>query len=331
MNAVNNNAPHRKLLDVTNSAVLVSAGSRLHFGLLRTTAPFGGVGVMIDRPRTQVSVSRAEQFSLFGNERIRGIAKRYATYVGLVELPPCRIDVIEQPPEHEGLGSGTQLSLCVADALCQCFGDKLAPETIACEIAGRGARSAVGIHGYFHGGLLLEDAIDRGTTCKLNPIVSRVDVPTEWRVGLFRPSASMDTVFGDKEQDHFAKLREQAGVGDVVRRLQSIARDAMIPACAFGEFETFAESVERFNHESGSLFASVQGGPYNGAIVSDLIQTLKGLGGRGVGQTSWGPSVFCWFRDEVTANEILQRVPPEQAIGTIVSPLNEPRSIHVYS
>ncbi len=58
----------------------ITTGSRLHFGLLDTVDPFGGVGVMIDQPVTEVVISPSGRFLCddIAAPRIRAIAERVA-------------------------------------------------------------------------------------------------------------------------------------------------------------------------------------------------------------------------------------------------------------
>ena len=62
----------------------ITTGARLHFGLLDTIAPFGGLGVMVTNPKTQISVSPADQFQCTGDgaERVFEIANRLKTSLG---------------------------------------------------------------------------------------------------------------------------------------------------------------------------------------------------------------------------------------------------------
>src|SRR5262245_43321088 len=103
--------------------IQITAGSRLHFGLLAPSAGhlrrFGGVGVMIDSPSTCLSISAATEFSVegAGADRVREFALRWATSRGDSALPNCRIVVQSLPRMHAGLGVGTQLGLSVARIL----------------------------------------------------------------------------------------------------------------------------------------------------------------------------------------------------------------------
>ncbi len=65
-----------------NCSVRIETGSRLHFGLLDTVDPFGGVGVMIEQPVTEVVVSPSDRFVCDHQDRtrIREIVQRVAEF-----------------------------------------------------------------------------------------------------------------------------------------------------------------------------------------------------------------------------------------------------------
>ena len=163
-------------------AIRVVTGARLHFGLLDTAAPFGGVGVMVERPRTEIHVARSDAFRCDPSivRRAEPILARLSRLAEL-EFPP-RLDlrITGQPPPHSGFGSGTQLSLAIAEASSRLLAIPLAPETLACDVADRGKRSAVGVHGYFRGGLIYENSRQ---PVPLNPVQRRIELPSEWSVG----------------------------------------------------------------------------------------------------------------------------------------------------
>ena len=133
--------------------VRITTGSRLHFGLLDTAAPFGGIGVMIDQPVTEVVLSPCERFRCddIAGPRVRAIAARVVELAGLSELPGCRITVTRRASQHSGLGSGTQLALAAAEGLCRFLGIEVEPKFLASHLAVRGERSAVGVAWLFFG------------------------------------------------------------------------------------------------------------------------------------------------------------------------------------
>ncbi|HEX8201242.1 MAG TPA: beta-RFAP synthase, partial [Isosphaeraceae bacterium] len=146
------------------SGLRLRTPSRLHFGLLAwgPGAPrqFGGVGLMIDRPGLELTARAAATWQAEGPlaDRALGIAGRVAGSLASrgSAVPAARLTIQRAPPEHVGLGTGTQLSLGVARVLAELSGlEDLTAEELA-ELTGRGLRSGIGLHGFAHGGLIVD-------------------------------------------------------------------------------------------------------------------------------------------------------------------------------
>ena len=305
--------------------VRIATGSRLHFGLLDTVEPFGGVGAMIESPGTEVIVRSASSFDYFGPQasRVVAIAKRVIRFSGLdKDLPPCQIEVARVAPAHQGLGSGTQLSLAVAEGICRCLGISVDSISLATQLASRGKRSAIGIHGYFQGGLIYESLSPLG---QLNEIQQRSELPGDWCVAILRPVTHDESVHGVAEAQKFARLAP----ADPAQKceLQRIAWQDLMPSAGAGDFEAFCSAIRSYNRSSGMLFASIQGGPYNGVNVQAIIQWLTEQGVIGVGQSSWGPSVFAWFESREKAKPLLRRLPSDIELIALANVINVGRKL----
>ncbi len=82
----------------------------------------------------------------------------------------------------------------------------------------------------------------------------------------------------------------------------------MIPAVLAEDCRAFGESVYRYGRLAGLCFAAIQGGPYNGPHVTQLVDEIRSLGYTGVGQSSWGPTVFCVVEDQDAADRLKQEL-----------------------
>ena len=292
----------------------VTAPSRLHFGLLNvpndgspdTSRRFGGVGLMIDRPGIVVTARPAETWQFEGMHASRAQLFAHRFLAGLESPPrPLQILVERCPAEHTGLGVGTQLGLAVGKAIALELG---LPELTAVEIAGRvgrGERSAIGVHGFDRGGLIVEPGKRAGEA--LSPLLTSVRLPDEWRMAVFVPH-SHDTWHGTHEEQAFANagtLPRSAGLTDVLCR---IALLGILPAAVGGDLPAFGEAVHEFNRLAGEPFAAAQGGSYSSGEVAELIATLRQLGVAGTGQSSWGPAVFAIVDSHDRAAWLLERM-----------------------
>jgi beta-RFAP synthase len=175
------------------------------------------------------------------------------------------------------------------------------PELPAEELArstGRGMRSAVGTHGFAHGGLVVDGGKRAGDS--LGNIVRRANVPADWRIVLVRGTGSGRGLAGDREADAFAKLPRVPA--DVTDELWQTVNDTMLPALEQSDCEAFGNAVYRFGRIAGDCFAPVQGGPFANPEIATLVESLRDYGVPGVGQSSWGPTVFA-----ITANDAAAR------------------------
>lgn len=329
------------------AGVRITAGARLHFGLLDIAAPFGGCGVMIDQPATIVEVLPARQFSYSDlasssdhAERALAIAGRIAERLALKSsLPPVGVRVIQAAPSHTGLGSGTQLSLAIAEAILHVL-QATTRHTQLCETDGwreiwlyaadRGLRSAVGTHGYQQGGFVVEGLRPESADDALNALDMRLELPAAWRASVLLPGMFPDpdlAVSGEQEQAKFASLPPAS-----LKRRDSLRRlltDSLIPAIQDADFSTFCDAVTQYNRSSGMLFADVQGGAYHGETTTQLVEQLLEMGYRGVGQSSWGPGVFVWHPDVESAETFQQRFGDSDFQVLITTPNPDRRQLEI--
>ncbi len=304
--------------------VRVQAYGRLHFGLLNPTGTetptettrlrrFGGVGVMVERPGLRLRVVAAPSWSADGPlaDRALAFAHRFAQCTrqeeGGRDCPPRRLLSEQALPEHAGLGSGTQLGLTVARALAVSWGLKCDLPSLVRRV-GRGQRSALGAHGFEQGGLLVESG--KHTTDQLAPLVARLAFPEPWRLVLVLPDARDRTtgIHGDREIEAFAQLTEcpaASGGPDTLCRLVLLG---LLPALVERDLDGFGEALYDFNARVGETFAPVQGGVYASPRVAERVAFVRGQGVRGVGQSSWGPTVFAVVADEDHGQHLAARL-----------------------
>ncbi len=281
--------------------IRVSTGARLHFGLFDVKAPFGGVGLMIDQPRTVVSIHAADRFSNYpaNVDRVVEIVRRVAQRLEsphrwqAASLPNCCITIESAADAHCGLGSGTQLALTVAVALNEFFSLDLSRDELVFEIAARGRKSAIGSIGFFNGGLIAEAG--GALSCETPSAWTRAELPERWRIVLSCPTSPDASISGEAERAAFEQLApatssQRSGLVQLSEQILHFG--------STGDFERFCHSVADFNRRSGDLFAPHQGGSYNGPAVCELIQRLQSLGCVGVGQSSWGPTVFACCQND---------------------------------
>jgi predicted sugar kinase len=185
---------------------------------------------------------------------------------------------------------------------------------------GRGRRSAIGTYGFHVGGLILEPGRRAGET--IAPLEKRVPLPDAWRFVLLY-SRKTTGLSGDAERAAFARLPPVPP--ESTRQLWRWANDVMFPAAAAGRFDEFADAVYNYGYLAGECFATVQGSAFAGPEIADLVGTLRGWGVRGVGQSSWGPTVFAVLPDAAAAEVLearIRREYPPSELGIITTAPN---------
>ena len=154
--------------------IRVRAPSRLHFGLLSLGSAeywpnrrgelvlparrFGSVGLMIESPGVTITVEPADAWSAAGPmaERALKFAKHVHQSLPKATARSQRVVVKRVPGSHAGLGTGTQLALAVARAVAASAEMPGLSGADLARRAGRGLRSALGLHGFENGGFLVE-------------------------------------------------------------------------------------------------------------------------------------------------------------------------------
>lgn len=341
------------------SAVKIVAPSRLHFGLFAfgetsdlNRKLFGGIGVMVNAPSLKLNVTKAKGFQVVVGEplrkalntslsdvtdRIHDYAACWLDRCGKTELKDqgietvhdfdCCVELLDAPPVHSGFGSGTQLGMSLAAGLNHFFGIGTCSASELSQSVNRGKRSAVGSFGFIHGGFLVDGG--RKSTEQFSQLHGYCDLPDQWRWVLFRVDKSQG-LSGDSENAAFGELKPVST--KTTQRLQQLTRDLIYPAALRGDFETFSDAIYQYNRTAGNCFAKVQGGPYNGAEISRLIDQLREIGVQGVGQSSWGPIVYAVCPDEDSAQNLLSEIGPKLVGNTetwIASTANHGATISV--
>ncbi|MEO6807859.1 MAG: beta-ribofuranosylaminobenzene 5'-phosphate synthase family protein [Isosphaeraceae bacterium] len=273
----------------------INTPSRLHFGLLALgpDAPrqFGGVGLMIDQPGINLTAQVADRWHAEGPlaERTLRIAERVA--LGLkqmgLEVPAIRFQIDHAPPEHVGLGVGTQLGLALAKTMCSLAGLADPPVVTLAGLTGRGLRSGIGLHGFIHGGLIV-DGGRRGPQ-GVPPLLTRLEFPADWHALIVVP-ANDPSLHGPDEVRAFASL---SAVPDALTdRLCRLVLLGLLPAVLEHDIASFGAALSELQDHVGLCFSTAQGGLYARSESEAVVSFLRDAGLHGVGQSSWGPTLY---------------------------------------
>jgi len=275
--------------------VFVEAPARLHFGLLDLRGAlgrvFGGIGTAAPAPTLLVSARHAATLEIGGDDagRAGNFARRFLAFHGLENAHGggARLCVHRALPPHVGLGSGTQLALAVGRALAELHGIKTDAAAIA-QAVGRARRSAIGTWTFDGGGLVLEGGRRLPGDC-VAPLLARLLFPTAWRCVVAVPDA-VPGISGGAEDAAFASL-PLPPEGDA-EQIAHLVLMGLLPALADGDLATFGTTLSAIQAINGRWFAPVQGGTFARGPGEELARRMAEWGAAGVGQSSWGPTVY---------------------------------------
>ena len=287
----------------TSGAVRVVAPARLHLGFLDLNGDlgrrFGSIGLAIDRPATELTLTHSRQLNSEGPDADRALAalRRLTGMLGLTGT--YRLQVAGAIPSHAGLGSGTQLALAVGAALLALEGIERTPSDIAA-LLDRGARSAIGMAAFETGGFIVDGG--RGTADRQPPILMRLDLSDAWRILLIiDPRAT--------------GVARRGGSNGIPRPVSSAQRRCsprlplglmqLAPALLETDIAAFGDAVSQIQSIIGGYFAAAQGGgPWASPAVGRMVAKSEGRGAFGIGQSSWGPTGFAFAPSKEIADRL---------------------------
>lgn len=255
---------------------------------------YGGIGIAIDQPELEVVAEKSESFSVIcekcDEERLGRISCEYLTYY---ELPGVRIELTRSLPIHSGLGSGTSLSLALGFAITRIH--RLHPPIaeLAAITDREGSRSGLGVAAFERGGFLVDggksiDSVFSHPRFQIPPLLARIPFPDDWVIILALPEG--ERMFGRKEEDAFRSLppMDQKVSGAICRLLLM----QLLPSLVERNLESFGRAIEAVQELVGSYFAPIQGGTFASPAASRIVEYMRSQGISGVGQSSWGPSIY---------------------------------------
>ena len=274
-----------------DASVFVEAPARLHFGVLDLHGGlgrrFGGMGAAIPTPSLLLEAARAGEVEGDGPDadRAAAFARRFLARHG--QRGGVHLRLHRSIPAHVGLGSGTQLGLAVARAVAELYELPTVTRELA-RTVDRGRRSAIGTWAFESGGFILEGGRRPGTD-ELAPLLARYEIPPTWRYVVAVPPAAPG-LSGEAEADAFRRL-PPPNLRDV-ERVAHLVLMRLLPGLVERDLEAFGSALSEIQRITGAWFAAAQGGVFVPGPTAALIERLADVGASGVGQSSWGPTVY---------------------------------------
>jgi beta-ribofuranosylaminobenzene 5'-phosphate synthase len=295
--------PYNRFLD--ERRVIIETPSRIHVTLIDLNGGLGrvdgGIGIALDDPRILLEAQQSPELEVKGcdsrtAERIRQTAA--AVLQGIRAGGSASITVRTTYPSHIGLGSGSQLALATARALCELYGRPMTGKDLAL-LVGRGGTSGIGAAAFDRGGFIIDgghrfgpggdkagfapSSASQGVPPP--PVTVRHDFPPDWRILIAIPDLPAGAS-GNREADIF---RQYCPVPlDEVRELCHVVLMRMLPAIVEHDLEAFGASI---NAVQGIGFKKVEH-TLQPPQVAALLDTMRGAGAAGAGMSSFGPALY---------------------------------------
>ncbi len=289
-----------------NQIVTVTTPARLHLGFVDLGGALGrkfiSAGVAINGFSTSLSIQPGHKFQASGCGSQRALDYARELFEKWNLDGGCTITVSEAIPEHAGLGSGTQMALCVGTAIAQLWGVDTDAVGIAQEL-GRGARSGIGIAAFTQGGMIVDGG--RGANTRVPPTIARHAFPEAWRILIIQDSSDLG-LHGSCESDAFTTLPRFSDACAGFLSRQVLAR--LLPGIVENNMREFGIGVREIQQRVGDYFAPAQGGRYTSQAVAEVIEYLIAQDIPGVGQSSWGPTGFAFFDSDLAAHSKLKEL-----------------------
>jgi beta-RFAP synthase len=291
---------------------IVQAGARLHLGFLDLNGAcgrrYGSIGVALERPRCTVEASPAPAGAVTAPaEPVQAILERLAPDLGRRAVA---VRLLEAIPPHAGFGAGTQLALAVALAATRAAGRSIPIHDLAQRL-GRGQRSGIGVAAFERGGLVIDaghraldedDGAARETdVAELPPVIFQHPLPADWHFVLATPRAAPG-LSGQTEQRAFEDLPPMDA--ERVGRICRLTLMQVAPATLIGDIRTFGAAITEIQEAVGEYFAPYQGGRFASQTGCEVAEFALAGGAFGVGQSSWGPTVFALVEGEAAAGAL---------------------------
>jgi beta-ribofuranosylaminobenzene 5'-phosphate synthase len=299
---------------VIATEIKITSNSRLHMGFFDLHGglgrKFGGIGLSLSAPNQVLTACQSGTLQVSGESSSRAlvIAQQFLKIFNIERA--VKIDITQAIPEHAGLGSGTQLALAIGMAINLLYKLNLTTTQIA-QLTGRGGRSGIGIAAFDYGGLLIDGgrtsnmATSSNDKLKVPPLLARYSFPEDWRVLLILDE-SQSGIHGEAEREAFNQL-PRFPENLAAHLCRQVLMQAM-PAIVERDLTAFGVAIQALQSHVGDYFSPAQGGRYASRKVSKVLQHLELLGIACFGQSSWGPTGFAVFENDIKAEECLQQL-----------------------
>jgi beta-RFAP synthase len=168
----------------------------------------------------------------------------------------------------------------------------------------RGTRSGIGLGTFSTGGLIVDGG--RASKSPVPPVIARAEFPEDWPILLIFDK-DHSGVYGTQELLAFQNLPlfPEASAALLCRQVLMQA----LPAIAERDLPAFGQAIQALQAVTGDYFAPAQGGGrYTSSLVANVLSQLQANGVHCFGQSSWGPTGFAVFENQLEAETRLNQL-----------------------
>lgn len=297
--------------------ISVRTSARLHLGFYNFFSDgvaYGGLGVAIENPSVVVKVFKVEENGVkIVNRSSVDISDCVESVVKALGLRGIGIEVLSAIPRHVGLGSTTQTVLAIAYAASKLLRLSYSVRELAVKLC-RGRDSGIGIAVFELGGFVVDSGRrvgeNRRILCptsvdSLPQLIFRASMPRGWSFTVIIPAMrrGFDEVSERKAMDMPQEVSKELQL-----ELYKLIFLHMLPAILRRDIDTFGKALTKLQFIVGEYFSRYQGDVFCCKEAELAVKTLLNYGAKGVGQSSWGPTVYGLVEGHVAAKKLCEKV-----------------------
>ncbi len=280
--------------------------ARLHIGFLDldnlSSRQFGSIGLTISNFFFKIKIEKSRKTKIncknfFTKSKIKEVIKIIAKEK---KIGNFTINVFQEIPLHNGLGSGTQLALSIGYLISKLFKLNTSVEELA-YILNRGLRSGIGIQSFKKGGFNID--VGKLKNSKRMPLsLMNLKWPVGWKILLVLDS-NIVGVHGEKEVQEFKQLKVDTSLTSDLN-CKSLLMN-IIPGIIENNFEEFAKGLRNIQDNMSKIFYG-NNRKFASTNLEKIFTKIEKKKVLSFGQSSWGPTGFIFLKNSKKRNELLK-------------------------
>ncbi|MEM1898475.1 MAG: hypothetical protein QXD36_05235 [Sulfolobales archaeon] len=271
----------------SEQVIEVRAGYRLHLGFYRfydNPYIYGSLGVSVEEPHISVLVRSSPILKVRCDTKL--CEELVVATARLLNIRDVEVEVSGYLSHHVGLGSRTRILLTTYLALTNYLGVEADVGRVINLLGGRKI-SGVGIYSFFYGNLVVDSGLNVNDASMHYPkLLYLYEVPGNWYLIIVLPEG-------------FKGLSEVEEVS-IIRNVEAFPKQELLykefvrllTSLSLRDFNIFTNALSRIQELTGEYFSKYQGGVFAHDISEELATVMRSEGVRGIGQSSWGPTIY---------------------------------------